>query len=71
MTVWSSGGACLISKVAVFSNLTDLRDHSLNLGADWYFDKSLDFTQLLALMADRDYWLRQGAALRREAHVDS
>lgn len=41
-------------QVAMFTNHPEFRQPSLELGADWFFDKSLDFQALLAL-------LRQGA----------
>lgn len=50
------------TQVAVFSNHTELRRHSLALGADWYFDKSLDYPQLLSLLKDQEYWRRRSDA---------
>ncbi|EGV32841.1 response regulator receiver and unknown domain protein [Thiorhodococcus drewsii AZ1] len=47
------------TKVAIFSNLSELRRVSLDLGADWYFDKSMDYPQLLSLIEDRAYWAEQ------------
>ncbi|MFD2111485.1 response regulator [Thiorhodococcus fuscus] len=47
------------TKVAIFSNLSELRGVSLDLGADWYFDKSMDYPQLLSLIEDRAYWAKQ------------
>ncbi|EXJ14953.1 response regulator [Imhoffiella purpurea] len=49
-------GSDLPTKVAVFSNQAELRRASLDLGADWYFDKSMDYPQLLSLIEDRAYW---------------
>ncbi len=37
-------------KVAVFSNHPEYRERFLKQGADWFFDKSMDFPELLALL---------------------
>ncbi|AFL75931.1 response regulator [Thiocystis violascens] len=59
------------TKVAVFSNDPDLRRHSLDRGADWHFDKSLEFPLLLSLLSDRGYWREQGVIVGSRAHVES
>ena len=56
-------------RVAVFSGPPELRQASLDLGADWFFDKALEFEQLLSLMNNRTFWLGQGVIVRRQAHV--
>jgi hypothetical protein len=43
--------------VALFTNSADLKGKGLALGADWFFDKSLDFSQLVDLIKNRAYWL--------------
>ena len=58
-------------KVAVFSNQRELAQLSLNQGADWFFDKSLEFPQLLELLLDRSFWLEQGAIERSHRSVAS
>jgi len=58
-------------KVAVFSNQRELAQHSLKQGADWFFDKSLEFPQLLELLLDRSFWLEQGAIERSHRSVAS
>lgn len=50
--------ARLGTRVALFTNSTDLKGTGLALGADWFFDKSLDYSQLLNLIKDRAYWLK-------------
>lgn len=62
--------AGLPTRVALFTNVPELRSISLALGADWYFDKSLDFKQLLELMNDRAYWLRAANDRRGCADVE-
>lgn len=57
----------LAARVALFTNSTELRAKGLALGADWFFDKSLDFSELLALLNDRSYWLQR--VQRREGHA--
>ncbi len=57
------------TRVAIFSDHPELRQTSLDLGADWHFDKSLEFEQLLSLMNNRTFWLGQGVIVRRHAHV--
>ena len=59
------------TKVAVFTNNPEFRRRSLDQGADWYFDKSLDFHQLLFLLNDQEYWRNQGVTIRRHTHVKS
>ncbi len=59
--------AGLETRVALFTNSTELRAKGLALGADWFFDKSLDFSALLALMSDRAYWLGRSADNRGHA----
>ncbi len=48
------------TRVALFTNSTDLKGKGLALEADWFFDKSLDYSQLLNLIKDRAYWLKPG-----------
>ena len=53
------------TKVAVFSNQGELAQLSLNQGADWFFDKSLEFPQLLELLKDRTFWQERDGAIQR------
>ena len=59
------------TKVAVFTNNPEMRRRSLDLGADWYFDKSLDFPQLLFLLNDRNYWREQAVRDGSDTCVES
>jgi response regulator of citrate/malate metabolism len=63
--------AGLDTRVAVFTNHPELLRAGLGLGADWHFDKSLDFPQLLSLLKDRTYWRGQETCERRHCHVGS
>lgn len=60
----------LDTRVALFTNSTDLRVKGLAMGADWFFDKSLDFSQLLDLIKDRAYWLNLIEMRGGYAHAD-
>lgn len=51
-------------RVAMFTNHPEYRQRSLELGADWFFDKSMDFPALLELLR-RD--TRQDALNLKEA----
>ena len=62
---------CVNTKVAVFTNNPEMRKPSLELGADWYFDKSLDFPQLLFLLNDRSYWRKQAVRQGSDTYVES
>jgi response regulator of citrate/malate metabolism len=61
----------LDTRVAVFSNNLEFMQLSLDLGADWYFDKTMEFPQLLSLLKDRTYWQGREDEARRCGHVGS